>query len=200
MKLKKKTVTHGIWSSLLFAVVRNYSTCLVLLLGGNPDRVVVAFLPIPVSASSSKMHDAPRRRSNNNTVGRTGSFHFRRPTPLWQGRRQRRDGGGWDGDDVRVWTRLRRKLRRRLWLSSSLTGPRRRSAAQSTVLALQLIVYFCQIATTIIALQRQFPSYWQTPRYACGMVIDAITGSTVVAHSPVVRAFGFRATIATSST
>ena len=88
-----------------------------------------------------------------------------------------------------------------VFLSSSLLAGHRPNAAKMILLALQLLVYVGQIVTTIIALQRTFASYWQaSPQYVFGMVIDAITGSTVVAHSPVVRAFGFSATLASSST
>ena len=109
MKLKKKIMQGVYGSSLLCAVVRQSSTGLVLL-GGNPPPAVVAFLPRPAAASScGRRHEAPCRRVRHHTVGRTGRrFHFRRP--LLQGRRL----GGWEGDDVRMWTRWRRKLRRRL--------------------------------------------------------------------------------------
>lgn len=153
MKLKKE-ITQGVyWSSLLCAVVRHYSTGLVLL-GGNPPPAVVAFLPRPPAAAScGRRHDASCRRAHHHTVSRIGR-RFQCRHPVLQGRR--RGGGGWEGDDVRMWTRWRRKLRRRLLFQGTKEegGSRTRTYKKRNYIILyvyvsMLYVYFC-----IFSLQR----------------------------------------------
>lgn len=93
---------------------------------------------------------------------------------------------GWDGDDVRFISRLRRRLlRRRLRLDSSI-----RSKAKVTLIALQVAMYAYQIITTIVTIRRKFPSYW--PNHGVEMILDSIWGSAVV-NDPLTNTFGFSA-------
>ena len=129
-------------------------------------------------------------RSNTNrqrptTNHRTG--HHLLPLP----NSKRRDGAlsqmlGWDGDDIRWTSRLRRKfLRRRMSFDIST-----RSQVKTALISLQVLMYGYQILTTIVAVRRKFPSYW--PDHSLEMIIDSIWGAGVV-HGPLTSTFGFSA-------
>ena len=93
---------------------------------------------------------------------------------------------GWDGDDIRWTSRLRRMLaRRRMRLDTSS-----RSQIKTALIALQVFMYSYQIFTTIVTVRRKFPTYW--PNHAIEMTIDSIWGSAVV-NGPLTGTFGFSA-------
>ena len=93
---------------------------------------------------------------------------------------------GWDGDDIRWISRLKRKLsRRRLLLDLS-----DRSPTKTALIGLQILFYMYQIITTITMVRRKFPSYW--PEHAMEMIVDSVWGSAVV-NGPLTKTFGFSA-------
>jgi membrane associated rhomboid family serine protease len=95
----------------------------------------------------------------------------------------------WEGDDIRWSTRLRRRLR-----NSSLLDLDQHPAKRILILS-NILLYFYQILTTIMYLQRKYPSYW--PSHAAEIVIDSVWGAGSTAMgSPLANAFGFSVSLA----
>jgi len=88
----------------------------------------------------------------------------------------------YDSDDIRWTTRIRRRMLRSR--SDGLSG----NWIKPFFISVQILMYICQIITTVISIRRKFPSYW--PNHFAEMIIDSIWGSAV-SMGPFTSAFGF---------
>ena len=150
------------------------------------DKYADAFKPYASKVTRCTRGGWPRgdgRRSTINSISKQYMFPSNFP--------KRRDFmsiqmRGWDSDDIRFTSRLRRKLARRRLLYDSST----RSLAKTTLIALQILLYCFQILTTIAAIRAKFPSSW--PDQAPAIIVDSIWGSAI-ANGPLTNKFGFSA-------
>ena len=97
----------------------------------------------------------------------------------------------WDGDDIRRWT----KWRRRWWRSTSHNGGLH-SPVRTTLVVLNSAMFVYQVVNTLHWLAtKRFPQYW--PRQAVSMTWDVLWGNTI--PGPLTKGFWFTTTTTTLS-
>lgn len=123
----------------------------------------------------------------NVPLRRTTTIHRdltrRKKNPL-QARRRGENLHEWDGDDLRRFS----KWRRRWWRSS------RGSAAglRPLLMALHIAAYLYQVVTTLAWLAQQYPEHW--PQQSARMTADVLLGNSRA--GPWTRDFWFRSSLA----
>eukprot|EP00980_Cylindrotheca_fusiformis_P028201 scaffold22586_cov138-Cylindrotheca_fusiformis.AAC.21 len=86
----------------------------------------------------------------------------------------------WDGDDIRLSSRIRRRIERsNLRIASS--------RSKSFLITLNLVFFLFQTITTVNFIRKSHPSYW--PRHALSIVSDALMGTSI--SGPVKENFCF---------
>jgi membrane associated rhomboid family serine protease len=76
----------------------------------------------------------------------------------------------WEGDDLRLSSRIRRRFRR--FRATSDSQP-----ARNTVLILNVLAYTFQTISSVIWIRRRHPSFW--PKQAIPIVFDSLMGSSM---------------------
>lgn len=93
----------------------------------------------------------------------------------------------WDGDDLRWWTKFRRRLIRR-----SSRGDA--TLVRTTLMVVNILLFLYQTVTTVNFLRQRHPEYW--PSHAASILADTIVGSSL--PGPLIRDFGFSKYLATT--
>ena len=93
----------------------------------------------------------------------------------------------WDGDDLRLLSRWRRRVQR-------TTQASERRPMRNALLALNVILYVYQVVNTVQWIASRFPQFW--PSRALTMAFDAVMGSAV--PGPLTRGFWYSATLGQS--
>lgn len=83
----------------------------------------------------------------------------------------RRHVGGWDGDDIRWFQKMKRRISRR---DSELSD----TPARTILIVLNVLIFAYQTMNTVGLIRRQNPQYW--PGSALSIVSDTLLGSTNV--------------------
>ena len=83
----------------------------------------------------------------------------------------RRHVGGWDGDDIRWFQKMKRRISRR---DSELSE----TPARTILIVLNVLMFAYQTTNTVGLIRRQNPQYW--PGSALSIVSDTVLGSTNV--------------------
>jgi membrane associated rhomboid family serine protease len=87
---------------------------------------------------------------------------------------------GWEGDDLRWSTKLRRRLRQQRMDGDA-------TPIKTSLLVLNVLLFVYQSITTVNYIRRGHPAYW--PGYAIPMIADAVVGSAV--NGPLTADFAF---------
>lgn len=121
-----------------------------------------------------RLLSSPRRRTNKNPISL--AFPPSSCTSLSN------NNNYWEGDDRRLWTRIRRR-----WFSSYNGSSTTSSKCRNILITINCAMFVYQILTSINYMRVRYPSYW--PRQAVPIVTDVIWGSSI--HGPIEKDFAF---------
>jgi membrane associated rhomboid family serine protease len=150
---------------LLVSATQRYNTCFAYYVPPRGGRLIVTTTTPPIWQATSVRDDR---------------HHFQVCKELTS----RRQNYEWDGDDLRLYSRLRRRMKRYIGYGSSSYSSSQ--PAQKTLLLLNTGMFVYQTINTVQWIAKRYPNYW--PSQATSIVWDTLRGSTTMT-GPLTRGF-----------
>lgn len=138
--------------------------------------LLLTLAPLPISTAFSPLGRSLPLRHLGTRYIKTGLSpiercppHRRPESPL-----HRRNMQGWDGDDTRYWSKIRRRI-----LRGQMDGSN--TPAIASLILINFLMFLYQTSNTVNRIRKRNPNYW--PSDALSMITDTLLGTTNVRGS-----------------